>query len=89
MLQRTGMTMKIRKAVISDEQTPTKVYIYENKKEEYMVVAIPDLEWSFFIPYEEEPETLRERLTLSLKRVVAQEQTEMLVNKLLYWVHEM
>lgn len=83
------MTMKIRKAVISDEQTPTKVYIYENKKEEYMVVAIPDLEWSFFIPYEEEPETLRERLTLSLKRVVAQEQTEMLVNKLLYWVHEM
>ncbi|MFC4184461.1 YueH family protein [Saccharococcus thermophilus] len=81
--------MKIRKAVISDEQTPTKVYIYENKKEEYMVVAIPDLEWSFFIPYEEEPETLRERLALSLKRVVAQEQTEMLVNKLLYWVHEM
>jgi YueH-like protein len=81
--------MKIRKAIISDEQTPAKVYIYENKKEEYMVVAIPDLEWSFFLRYEEEPETLRERLTSSLKRVVAQEQLEMLVNKLLYWVHEM
>ncbi|BDG42509.1 YueH family protein [Saccharococcus caldoxylosilyticus] len=85
--------MKIRKAIISDEQTPAKVYIYENKKEEYMVVAIPDLEWSFFLRYEEEPETLRERLASSLnsslKRVVAQEQLEMLVNKLLYWVHEM
>jgi hypothetical protein len=89
MLQRTGITMKIRKAVISDEQTPTKVYIYENKKEEYMVIAIPDLEWSFFVPYEEEPEALRKRLASSLQRVIAQEQTEMLVSKLLYWVHEM
>jgi hypothetical protein len=89
MLQRMGITMKIRKAIILDKQTPTKVYIYENKKEEYMVVAIPDLEWSFFIRYEEEPETLRGRLASSLKRVVAQEQLEMLVNKLLYWVHEM
>jgi YueH-like protein len=81
--------MKIRKAIILDKQTPTKVYIYENKKEEYMVVAIPDLEWSFSLRYEEEPETLRGRLASSLKRVVAQEQLEMLVNKLLYWVHEM
>jgi YueH-like protein len=84
-----GITMKIRKAIILDKQTPTKVYIYENKKEEYMVVAIPDLEWSFSLRYEEEPETLRGRLASSLKRVVAQEQLEMLVNKLLYWVHEM
>jgi hypothetical protein len=81
--------MKIRKAALFDERTPTNVYIYENKKEEYMVVAIPDLEWSFLIRYEEETETLKERLVSSLTKVVPKEHIEMLVNKLLYWVHEM
>lgn len=83
------MTMKIRKAVLFDERTPTNVYIYENKKEEYIVVAIPDLEWSFLVRYEEETETLKERLTLSLTKAVPQEHVETLVTKLLYWVREM
>uniref|UniRef100_C5D7Y9 YueH-like protein n=1 Tax=Geobacillus sp. (strain WCH70) TaxID=471223 RepID=C5D7Y9_GEOSW len=81
--------MKIRKAVLFDERTSINVYIYENKKEEYIVVAIPDLEWSFLIRYEEETETLKERLVSSLTKAVPKEHVEMLVNKLLYWVHEM
>jgi YueH-like protein len=81
--------MKIRKAVLFDERTPINVYIYENKKGEYIVVAIPDLEWSFLIRYEEETETLKERLVSSLTKAVPKEHVEMLVNKLLYWVHEM
>ncbi|AEH48793.1 YueH family protein [Parageobacillus thermoglucosidasius] len=81
--------MKIRKAALLDERTPTNVYIYENKKEEYIVVAIPDLEWSFLIRYDEETETLKERLASSLKKAAPQEHVETLVNKLLYWVHEM
>jgi YueH-like protein len=83
------MTMKIRKAVLFDERTPTNVYIYENKKEEYIVVAIPDLEWSLLVRYDEETETLKERLASSLTKAVPQEHMETLVNKLLYWVHEM
>lgn len=54
-----------------------------------MVVAIPDLEWSFLVRYEEETETLKERLTLSLTKAVPQEHVETLVTKLLYWVREM
>ncbi|MGG3162708.1 YueH family protein, partial [Geobacillus stearothermophilus] len=54
-----------------------------------VVVAIPDLEWSFLIRYEEETETLKERLVSSLTKAVPKEHVEMLVNKLLYWVHEM
>jgi hypothetical protein len=81
--------MKIRKAVLFDERTPTNVYIYENKKEEYIVVAIPDLEWSFLIRYEEETETLKERLVSSLTKAAPKEHIEMLANKLLYWAREM
>lgn len=81
--------MKIRKANIVDERTTTNVYIYENKNEEYIVIAIPDLEWSFLICYEEETDTLKERLFSSLTKVLTKEHVEPLVNKLLYWVREM
>ncbi|MBB5323892.1 hypothetical protein HNQ34_000984 [Anoxybacillus tepidamans] len=81
--------MKIRKANVLDGRTTTNVYIYENKKEEYIVVAIPDIEWSFLVRYEEETELLQKKLFLSLEKAVSKEQAEQLVGKLLYWVHEM
>lgn len=81
--------MKIRKANVLDERTTTNVYIYENKKEEYIVVAIPDIEWSFFVRYEEETEPLQKKLFSSLVKMVSKEQAERLVDKLLYWIHEM
>ncbi|RAK23139.1 YueH-like protein [Anoxybacillus vitaminiphilus] len=81
--------MKIRKANILDEKVVTNVYIYENKKEEYRVVAIPDIEWSQLIRYEEETEELEKRLLLSLDRILSKEKAEQLSRKILYWVREM
>jgi hypothetical protein len=81
--------MKIRKANIVHERATTNVYIYENKKEEYIVIAIPDIEWSFSVHYEEDTETLKGRLVSSLAKVLTEEHVEPLVNKLLYWIREM
>ncbi|KXG10342.1 hypothetical protein AT864_00933 [Anoxybacillus sp. P3H1B] len=81
--------MKIRKANILNERETTNVYIYENKKEEHIVVAIPHMEWSFLIRYEEETELLRSKLLSSLSKKVEGAQAEPLVDKLLYWVREM
>jgi hypothetical protein len=81
--------MKIRKANVLDEKTITNIYIYENKKEEYTVVAIPDLEWSILVHYEEETEVLKKRLFLSLSKALPNENAESLSNKVLYWIREM
>ncbi|MDE8564359.1 YueH family protein [Anoxybacillus rupiensis] len=81
--------MKIRKANILNERETTNVYIYENKKAEHIVVAIPHMEWSFLIRYEEETELLRSKLLSSLSKKVEGAQAEPLVDKLLYWVREM
>ena len=81
--------MKIRKANVLDDRTVSNVYIYENKKEEYTVVAVPDIEWSFLVYYEEETETLKKRLHQSLAKLIATESVELLSNKILYWVREM
>jgi hypothetical protein len=81
--------MKIRKANILDEKAVTNVYIYENKKEEYRVVAIPDIEWSLLIRYEEGTEELEKRLLLSLSKILPNEKAEQLSRKILYWICEM
>jgi len=81
--------VKIRKANVLDERTTTNVYIYENRKEEYIVIAVPDLEWSYLVRYEEEIETLRTKLLVSLRKTVVNEQAEPFVDKLLYWTREM
>jgi hypothetical protein len=81
--------MKIRKASLLNEKELSNVYIYENKKEEYFVIAAPDLEWSSRIDYEEDFETLRNRLTASLEKRLSPELAEELVNKILFWTREM
>ncbi|MBA2872757.1 transcription antitermination factor NusA-like protein [Anoxybacillus calidus] len=81
--------MKIRKANILDEKAVTNIYIYENKKEEYRVVAIPDIEWSLLIGYEEETEELKRRLLVSLGRMLPNEKAEQLSRKILSWIREM
>jgi len=81
--------MKIRKANILDERTVSNVYIYENKKEEYTLIAIPDIEWSLLVHYEEETEALKTRLCHSLSKLIASEYIEPIANKILHWVREM
>ncbi|WP_096156804.1 MULTISPECIES: YueH family protein [Bacillus] len=79
--------MKIRKA---NMQSGTyTVYIHENKKEEQTLVAIPSLQWSTIIPYEEEKTTLTNRLTEVYQSKLNEEEANHLALKLVQWVSEM
>ena len=79
--------VKIRKANMqSDTYT---VYIHENKKEEQTLVAIPDLQWSTIIPYEENKATLTKRLTEAYTAKLNEEEANHLALKLVQWVSEM
>lgn len=72
-----------------DGQAPVNVYIYENRKEEYIVLAIPALEWSFSFFYEEEAEAVAQRLETSLQKRIGHERAAMLAGRLLGWAREM
>ena len=79
--------MKIRKAMLLEQET--NIYLYENKKEEYTLVAIPTIEWSTLIPYEEETSLLNDRLQHSLVKQIHQSDALNLTSKILQWVREM
>lgn len=80
--------MKIRKSYSNGEEV--KVFIYENKKEEAFVIAVPSIEWSNFFTYEETGEKLTERLTDSLNRNGLDEQTACeLARRIYQWTCEM
>ncbi|TXC91235.1 hypothetical protein FS935_10080 [Metabacillus litoralis] len=82
--------MKIRKAnVHSDNELITNVYIYENKQQEYSMIAIPQLEWSTLIPYEEDRRVLKDRLCNSLLKKIEKSPAVELMNKIVQWVGEM
>ncbi len=81
------MFLKIRKATIFNETK--NIYLYENKKEEYTLVAVPSIEWSTIIPYEEELKPLKERTLTSISQRVDDITASDLTNKILHWVREM
>jgi len=81
------INVKIRKAMLLEKET--NIYLYENKKEEFTLVAIPNIEWSTLIPYEEETSLLNERLQQSLVKQVHQSEALSLTLKILQWVREM
>lgn len=82
--------MKIRKANIQFEgERIEKVYLYENKKEEYTLVSVPDIEWSTVVTYEEDNQTLSERLHDSLNKYTHDEISRSLTSKIVQWVREM
>ncbi|BBW96913.1 YueH family protein [Geobacillus sp. FSL W8-0032] len=81
--------MKIRKTPVVDGQAPTRVYLYENRKEEYILLAIPALEWSFSFSYEEETEETARRLEASLEKRLGRERAALLAEQLLGWAREM
>ncbi|GLY10677.1 YueH family protein [Pseudobacillus badius] len=80
--------MKIRKSYANGEET--KVFIYENKKEEAFVVAVPSIEWSNSFTYEETGEQLLKRLTISLNGTALEEQAAAeLAQRIYQWTCEM
>ena len=82
--------MKIRKAnVYNGNDLITNVYIYENKKQEYSMIAIPELEWSTTVQYEEDREILKSRLIQSLSKRASANTSDELAGKMIHWVGEM
>ncbi|AOP16568.1 hypothetical protein ETA57_17960 [Bacillus licheniformis] len=82
--------MKIRKAnILNEDQMITDVYLHENKKEFHTLVAVPQLEWSTLISYEEEKAELSEKLDRSLSKVAESDAAEELSKKIVQWVTEM
>ncbi|WP_409253478.1 YueH family protein [Bacillus sp. SCS-153A] len=78
--------MKIRKSLAGGKER--KVFIYENKKEEYFMVAIPSIEWSVDFTYE--AEDLREILTNSITTAVGnKEEAAELAARVYNWTREM
>ncbi|AKS37823.1 hypothetical protein NP92_01405 [Anoxybacillus gonensis] len=80
--------MKIRKATIDEQSLQQNVYIYENKKEQYIVVAIPYLEWSIYVSYDDFAH-IESRLQQSLAKVLEEEHVSPLAMKLAQWMREM
>ncbi|WP_110114444.1 YueH family protein [Bacillus sp. CGMCC 1.16541] len=82
--------MKIRKANIRlEDKWIEQVFVHENKKEEYTLIAIPDIEWATVISYEEDMDTCKDRLVSSLSKRVSEETAIELTNKINFWVREM
>lgn len=78
--------MKIRKSFAGGEER--KVFIYENKKEEYFMVAIPDIGWSIGFTYE--TDKLQEKLEDSLETSgMTVEETSEIASRIYHWTREM
>jgi hypothetical protein len=78
--------MKIRKTTINEQLT--NIFIYENKKEELFVVAIPIIEWSTTFTYDDAGDTLVEALTSSLAKRVGTEEAGALAMRVYQWTRE-
>ena len=82
--------MKIRKAhITSGKQKTYNVYLHEKKKEYKTLVAVPDIEWSISIAYEDEKEQLIHTLEQSLMERVEIDEARDLALKVVHWVTEM
>ncbi|MFY4775475.1 YueH family protein [Metabacillus sp. RGM 3146] len=82
--------MKIRKASNENNvQFIENVYIYENKKEEKSLIAVPDIEWYFSIAYSDDKKEAKEKLLHSLNKHTSSDTAKLLADKAIYWVTEM
>ncbi|MGE6629917.1 YueH family protein [Bacillus sp. NPDC077027] len=82
--------MKIRKANLSSSiQSVLNVYLHENKKEYKTLVAVPDIEWSISIGYEDDKQLLEQTLEDSLTQRLETDVARELARKIVHWVTEM
>ncbi|MGW8786908.1 YueH family protein [Heyndrickxia sporothermodurans] len=79
--------MKIRKTMFNDKEM--NLFIYENKKDEYFVVAIAAIEWSTTYTYDDFGEKLLEKLIDSLKVKLTDEDAIALAHRINQWTREM
>ncbi|MBP3038413.1 hypothetical protein J9303_02695 [Bacillaceae bacterium Marseille-Q3522] len=78
--------MKIRKKSLDGKEYT--VFIYENKKEECTVIAIPSIEWSIILTFDEGHEEVLDKVSKSLERVVSANIAE-LAESIYQWSREM
>lgn len=79
--------VKIRQS--HSENVNCKVYIYENKKEEYLVISIPDLFWSIHVDYELYGDSLIEYLYIHLFNILDEEDANELAIRISHWTSEL
>ncbi len=77
--------MKVRKTFFNSEEK--KVFIHENKKEEYIMVAIPELYWSIDFTYDEED--VQGRIYSTLTGNIDEQEAEALSARIYQWTREM
>lgn len=77
--------MKIRKIFL--EGMEQKVYIYENKKDEFILIAVPDIQWSYSFTYDED--NIQTKLLESLQGRVSKETAGTLSSRIVQWTSEM
>lgn len=78
--------LKIRES--HSENYSAKVFIYQNKKEDYFIVSIPDLYWSIAIDNTLYGESLTEHLYMHLFNVVEENEAELLALRITHWLQE-
>lgn len=78
--------LKIRES--HSEDYSAKVYIYQNKKEDYFIVSIPDLNWSILIDYTLYGESLTEHLFMHLFNVIDEDEAQRLALRITHWLQE-
>lgn len=74
---------------MNGETLITDVFLHENKKQFHTLVAVPELEWSMLISYEEEKQVLADKLKSSLLKNMQSDAAEELSLKIVQWVTEM
>ncbi|BCB03106.1 YueH family protein [Bacillus sp. KH172YL63] len=77
--------MKIRKNFL--EGMEQKVYIHENKKEAFILISIPSIEWSYSFTYEEEE--IEKKLCHSLNGKLSEEEASTISARIIQWTREM
>lgn len=78
--------MKIRES--HSEHYSAKVFIYQNKKEDYFVVSIPDLFWSIQIDYDIYGEALTEHVMVHLFNILSEDEAHTLALRITNWIQE-
>lgn len=64
-----------------------KVYIYENKKDEFILIAVPDIQWSYSFTYDED--NIQTKILESLQGRVSKETAGTLSSRIVQWTSEM
>ncbi|GAA0324296.1 hypothetical protein GCM10008967_13550 [Bacillus carboniphilus] len=79
--------MKIRRTVIEEKES--KVFLYENRKEFFFLVALPDYHWSDIVTYEDSHGDILERMKQHFPMKLQPDTIESVASQIYQWTREM